>query len=257
MDVNDFFEKVKDGEISEVQIIHTTKELTNNYDPELLQALHYDLRVFEDYLIHEFECTLEKKYPDLSEVISKNYIEKGLPVPTMKVLYPISNLSNAELKKIPEKDRFNDKMVYVKIPDKEAIFWNDYYREFILLRSYKKLLEKKIEKYESPPLKIKEPPNIDHPFPCNESKELFDYLIEKWEYKRDLKFAYISNFLRGHPFQRKENDPKYEIKPTDYKRYIQKRFEFTSDIQTHNANSDTHFNSLRRLYETFKAKHLK
>ncbi len=87
----DFFDQIREGELQEYDIIIRLKELTDNYDFELLNALDKDLSF---YLFNEQE-EMESRFSgeDIDAAISERK-KNGLEIPLRKPLMP----KNAKLK---------------------------------------------------------------------------------------------------------------------------------------------------------------
>ncbi len=226
MEVFDFFDGIKNGEISDIEILNITKRLTNDFDHEFLRTLYKDLERYIDFSENEFHSQLEKKYPDWTKYIEKEFTDKNLEVPTEKIP-KLETLSK------PKGD-----WEYHLVLDRKKIFWKDYLREFLLLLDFKKLLEKRI-----PPPESTETDLEKTTFPCNESEEIFNYLLDNWDNRTALKYAYILNFLR--------ENLNFEIKPSKYKKDIQKKFDVT-DVQFHNATSPKRVSELLSLYKAYR-----
>jgi hypothetical protein len=84
-----------------------------------------------------------------------------------------------------------------------------------------------------------------HPFETTKTLELFNYIAHNWEYKADIKWAYIYMFF---------DNPK--IYKNIYERHIRKTKDFEGLFNYNNANSPKVYDELKELKETFNKNYL-
>lgn len=82
--------------------------------------------------------------------------------------------------------------------------------------------------------------DIKHPFKDPETYDLFNYLVDNWDYKPDIKWAYIYNFF---------DDPK--IYQNEYERYVKETQNFKGLFKYNNANSKKVYDTLNQLKKSF------
>jgi len=82
--------------------------------------------------------------------------------------------------------------------------------------------------------------NIKHPFKDDNTFNLFNYIVNNWNYNPDIKWAYIYNFL---------NDPK--INGNEYERYVRETQNFKGLFNYNNANSQKVYDALDKLKKSF------
>jgi hypothetical protein len=78
-----------------------------------------------------------------------------------------------------------------------------------------------------------------HPFVDNKMLELFNYIIEKWNYDKHLKYSYIFNEIMP------ENHP-----PGEYENYIRINYEQIGKFNYNNANSEKIIQNLRQIIKS-------
>lgn len=80
-----------------------------------------------------------------------------------------------------------------------------------------------------------------HPFIDDETLELFNYIVENWDYKYDLKFSYIFNELipGGNP-------------PGDYEKYVRTNVKMVGKFNYNNALSKKIIDELKGLIKKKK-----
>jgi len=223
MEVFDFFDGIKNGDISDIEILNITKRLTNDFDHEFLRTLYNDLERYIDYSENEFLALLRKRYPDWAKYIKEEFTDKNLEVPTEKIP-KLETLSK------PKGD-----WEYHSVLNWKKIFWKEYLNEFLLLSNFKKLLENRI-KPENP-----EPETKNTPFPCNESLEAFQYLRVNWKLAYQSKYAYIFKLL-----QREYGG----LVLDNYTDWL-KRYGIKNRIQPDKALSEDRIKDLREKYEEY------
>jgi mRNA-degrading endonuclease YafQ of YafQ-DinJ toxin-antitoxin module len=82
--------------------------------------------------------------------------------------------------------------------------------------------------------------SIQHPFKDPKTFELFNYIVDNWKYKRDIKWAYIYNFF---------DNPNIYL--NEYERYVKRTQNFEGLFKYHNANSQKVYDALKNLKESF------
>lgn len=81
--------------------------------------------------------------------------------------------------------------------------------------------------------------DLKHPFKDDKTNDLFNYIIEKWKYDKDIKFAYIYNNFESKPYK------------NDYERFIRKRFSFKGLFNYNNAVGKKAIEYLEDLTSSF------
>lgn len=96
---------------------------------------------------------------------------------------------------------------------------------------------------------IKNKPHEKHPFKDEKTFQLFNYIVEKWSYNRDQKWADIWNVI-------KESE-KYKLPyQNEYEKYVRLRFKYTGKFQYDKIKKDDNRDnqSLLELIENFSKK---
>lgn len=78
-----------------------------------------------------------------------------------------------------------------------------------------------------------------HPFIDDEMLGTFNYILEKWNYDKDLKYAYIFNELMPEEYSRSE-----------YEKYIRDNYKQIIKFNYNNANSKTIIQNLRQIIKS-------
>lgn len=153
----------------------------------------------------------------------------------------ITDLSIKDLESTPKDELLN----YLEILDEILVLIKLDIKKYkthglILLSEHRKLKVKKTRKQIKRILKNnkEEIREIQHPFKDDETYQLFNYIVEKWDYQNDIKYAYIFNFLEVN-FK------------SDFERYVRKRFDFKGLFNYSNANSIKNYNTLEILKSSF------
>jgi len=102
------------------------------------------------------------------------------------------------------------------------------------IQEVEKLQKKKSKK------NLPEPQPIIHPFKDEKTFALFNYIVNNWNYKRDIKWAYIYNFF---------DNPNIYL--NEYERYVKRTQNFEGLFKYHNANSQKVYDALKNLKESF------
>lgn len=84
---------------------------------------------------------------------------------------------------------------------------------------------------------------IDSVFINSLSKEIFEYLVENWSYTKDLRFAYIYNYL--------VDEKQFHIDFSLYQKFISNRFNIPR-VFCSNASSEKVINSLKETLKNMK-----
>lgn len=105
----------------------------------------------------------------------------------------------------------------------------------IELYEYLNILSELIENFEP-----ENKPDIKHPFKDPDTYNLFNYIVDNWNYKPDIKWAYIYNFI---------DNPK--IYQNEYERYVRDTQDFKGLFKYNNANSQKVYDAIKELKETF------
>lgn len=153
----------------------------------------------------------------------------------------VTDRSIKDLESTPKDELLN----YLDILDEALVFIKLNIKKYksqalILLNEHNKLKVKKTRKQIKRILKNnkEEVQEIQHPFKDDETHQLFNYIVEKWDYQNDIKYAYIFNFL----------DVNFK---SDFERYVRKRFNFKGLFKYNNATSQKNYNALEILKNSF------
>lgn len=164
----------------------------------------------------------------------------------------IIDLSIKDLESTPKDDLLN----YLEILDEALVFikyniikHNNH--ALILLNENRKLKVKKTRKQIKRILKNnkEEVREIQHPFKDDETYQLFNFIVEKWEYDKDQKWADIWNALHF-------SDIYIAPYKNDYKAYVIRRFQYTGKFQFDKLKKDNnrHKMCLDKLVNSFSEK---
>lgn len=133
--------------------------------------------------------------------------------------------------------RLLDPIEYHKV--RKTPFVKSYIDKIVNLE-YIHFLSVEINKFSAKPTTFSSSTNngnsINHPFEDDNMYELFKYIINNWEYDKDLKYAYIFNEIMPEGHQ-----------PKEYEKFIRNNFKPIGKFNYNNAVSTNIITELRNL----------
>ena len=198
---------------------------TNYSDLENSYALNLELFLLNQP--HKNEYHFIKKQIKFYQFVLDDYDDK---------------ISHALNSGIPEHEKINFEM----IDNKEVINRFDITIDSYILNLnkkkdfYNRIYEFYLMKYDIKFNNQTEEKTIKSPFKNPETLKLFNYIVDNWNYKSDIKWAYIYNFF---------DDPK--IYHNEYERYVRETQNFNGLFKYYNANSKKVYKALKELKEAF------
>ena len=181
--------------------------------------------------------------------LTKNlYLSEKPNIFYMRELDRVLNLTNASIQRIDlEFKKYPDFIIkknirgYTRECTLQSYFQTSV-SNFESFYSYAKGRIKEVKELQGKQYDEKKPQQVTtkHPFETTETLELFNYIADNWEYKPDIKWAYIYMFF---------DNPK--IYKNEYERHVKKTKDFEGLFNYNNANSSRVYDALKELKETF------
>jgi hypothetical protein len=211
-------------------------------DLVLWPDVKYDIVEILDEVRNNYSDNLFKA--NESELTRNLYLSEKPNIFYMRELDRVLNLTNASIHKID--------LEFKKYPD---FIIEKFTREYTLQRyfqmsvlnfksfyTYAKDRIKEVKELQGKQHSEKKPQQVTtkHPFGNRKTLELFNYIADNWEYKPDIKWAYIYNFI---------DNPR--IYKNEYERHVKETKYFKGLFNYNNANSLRVHNALKELKETF------
>jgi hypothetical protein len=225
-------------------------------DLELYPDVKYNLIEILDEVRNCYsESLMEANKGDLTKNL---YLSKKPNIFYMRELDRVLNLTNASIQTIDlEFKKYPDFIIEKNI--------RGYTREYTLQRyfhtsvfnfksfySYAKGRIKEVEELQKKKSKknLPEPQPIIHPFKDEKTFELFNYIEDKYNYKKAQKWADIFNAIKHN------NNGKEPAYKNEYRAYIIKRFQYTGKFQFDYEKKETNRDKqdLIKLIEKFSKK---
>lgn len=224
MILKDLFSGLKNGNLTLFDAKRITKELTNNFNKGQLFDL---ISETYDYLLSETEShNIEEIYyfEVFNDIKDSDPIYFDYEDPKQnEILIELAEFKKADLQKFESrlKEFVDDNDNLFDLLKTKELF--DY-----LIKKYNRLYDENIyQKEKFLPDEILYPEEITdtkHPFKDPKTLELFNYIVDNWNYDKNQKWADIYDLI-------KDLNDYEEPKQTNYKAYIIKRFGYTGKFQ--------------------------
>jgi len=202
MGLYDFFDEVLNGELSELDIYNFIESKTSNFEPEKVKLLLDELEYY--VFIEKEEIESINKW-NLNDLIGETNKFKSIDeIPHKELINPLNGKT-------------------WKYYNMEQLF---YPYHFYNIRKLKKLLISKSDTIKKTP-----PPDPKTPFTDPKTHELFNYIVDNWDYDKQQKWADIWNVI---------NDTEGYKAPyqNEYRKYVIERFKYTGKFQYDKPKKD-------------------
>ncbi len=219
-------------EFSEIDIVNYLHGTTNNFQRESIKLGLFELDVFENIVFNEV----------VNDLTTSEYQKNQWIIPTFEKINPKTNKTQVC---VNYREMKNKLFPFVG-------FQLEFVKQFLKGKLNSEIKDNTIK----PPFKDAETKPIDklntpviNPFKDKQTAELFEYIIDNWDYPKNQKYADIWN---GIEFSENYKAP-YQ---NEYQKYIIKRFGYTGRFQysyTKDPNNRDH-QRLLELIENFSKK---
>jgi len=209
--LHEFFDELIDSEVSELEMYNYVDEVTTNFDKEKTEIISKDLELY----LNSSKMELENDF-NLNDLVGRNKQYKTIE----------------EIPFTETKNHLNNTMV--KRYDYEKLF---YPHRFFNLYRLQSLLESKLKR---DTIKDTPPPEPQTPFTDPKTHELFNYIVDNWVYNKDLRYAYIYNYL--------VDVLNYSIIQTDYEKFIRTKYN-VGRVYFENANSQKRIEQIKTIVD--------
>jgi hypothetical protein len=231
MTLNDMLQNALEYKISVLEIKNYIEKITNNY--ELVKT--YELRRIVNHFIQDQKAIYQnntiKQYGHVtlfSKLIEPNQNEFSDDISTD------INRNEINISWKPKSDLHDAKD---KLKRDHKTLEDFYKKEFSRLYNIIDFLDEKINTNPN------ESKGIQHPFKDEKTYKYFNYLIENWDYTKDLKYSYIYEHIES--LQNK----------SEYEKFIKLKYTFLGKFQYEHAISKKVYAELLGHKNTFNEKY--
>lgn len=234
-------------ETDEIDALHKLIEFKDN-DPHMtkyrtrntLYISYLRIIPIEDFreILEELKTVYRKKYP-YSE--PKDFIKHHFEGTIFELKRIVENSFYFTWMSEPPNENKYTYYTYFSHEDRENIDFgilNDYDIDY-----YTQYYQRVIDLIENTTFnESKEVKEIQTPFTDPKTHELFNYIVDKWNYDKDLKYAYIFNYL--------VDTLDFTIIETDYEKYIRTKYNI-GRVYYQNANSEKRIKQIEDIITNY------